>query len=132
MCADNDDDYCIYGWKLLRFMYTPQQIADIIRMQEAGLLTNRNVEILLDLLLFTKWDAKETAKIHNLLVDSSLTESWIVEAVAATPTNIIADIRNGKTNAINVVIKELMKISKGKADMKDVYKRIADIINQQV
>jgi len=79
----------------------------------AGVIINQKIDIekvspdeLVDL-VFQKKTQKES--------DPSIVSGWVMEAIEQN-SEAVTDYKNGKTNAISVIIGSVMKISSGKAD----------------
>lgn len=104
--------------ELFAVKITPVQMAELVKLvDEKKVLFNASQEVLVKMLA-EGTSASDYIKAEELsgVSDEELTQ-WCREAVEANP-KAVADIKNGKDKAINVMFGYVMKNSRGKADIK--------------
>ena len=94
----------------------PDHLVDLVKLVEANKIQKNAYGKLLPTLLEQGGDAEELAKAKNLIVelDESALEAWVDEAISNNP-KAVAEYKEGKQNAIQFLMGQVMRASKGKA-----------------
>lgn len=113
---------------------TPQHIADIIALTDAGKLnfTIASQQLFPALLLSPDSTAEALARSMQLIVesDSGLIAQLVDEAIAKYPEKV-AEYRSGKKGILGLFMGEVMKLSKGKADPKTATRLLEERLNAE-
>jgi aspartyl-tRNA(Asn)/glutamyl-tRNA(Gln) amidotransferase subunit B len=98
-------------------LVTPQQVAELIELVEAGTLTDRLARQVLEGVIAGEGSPAEVVEKRGLAVvsDDTALLAAIDEALAAQP-DVLAKIRDGKVQAAGAVIGAVMKAMRGQAD----------------
>lgn len=113
---------------------TPQHIADIIALTDAGKLnfTIASQQLFPALLQSPDSTAEALARSMQLIVesDSGLIAQLVDEAIAKYPEKV-AEYRSGKKGILGLFMGEVMKLSKGKADPKTATRLLEERLNAE-
>ena len=98
---------------------TPQQIAQIVAMRDAGEISAQGADQLFGLSCSSTESARALAAAAGLLVsnDSGQLEAWVDAAIAAN-AQAAADVRSGKMAAIGRIVGAVVKQAGGSVDGK--------------
>ena len=109
---------------------TPFELAEILHRLETGSLSSQTAAKLFDLL----WQSEnenidDLVKKHNLteIEDDNLLEELII-GVMGKNEKMILEYKSGKEKALNALVGQVMKISKGRANAQSVKNKIIDAI----
>jgi aspartyl-tRNA(Asn)/glutamyl-tRNA(Gln) amidotransferase subunit B len=107
---------------------TPAQIAQIAALREAGRIGSNAADEIFGALCepgMSGRTAEGIASARALLIvrDEGAMDAWCDEAIAKNE-KVAADVRGGKVQAIGRLVGEVMKLSGGKADAKEVRERL--------
>ena len=94
----------------------PEHLVDMVKLVEANKIQKNAYAKLLPILLEEGGNVEELAKAKNLIVelDESALEAWVDEAIGNNP-KAVAEYKEGKQNAIQFLMGQVMRASKGKA-----------------
>jgi aspartyl-tRNA(Asn)/glutamyl-tRNA(Gln) amidotransferase subunit B len=97
---------------------TPQHIADLIRLVEEATISTTAAKQVLEEAFETGKLAEEIVETRGLrqVTDTSALEAWVVEAIAENP-GPVEQFRAGKDGAINFLVGQVMKKSRGAANV---------------
>ena len=103
------------------------QVAGIIELRDRNEIGSSAADELFGLLCETDEPPRAVAETHGLLqvTDVGRLDGWCDEAVAAQP-QAADDYRAGKDAALGRLVGEVMKISKGQAEAKQVRKKLSE------
>ena len=98
-------------------LVTPEQVAQLIQLVEAGTLTDRLARQVLEGVIAGEGTPAEVVESRNLAVvsDDGALIAAIDDALGAQP-DVLAKIRDGKVQAAGAVIGAVMKAMRGQAD----------------
>ena len=106
---------------------TPQQVADIVALQDGDKISASAADKLFGHACESPQSAEQLAEQHGLLQvsDDGALDEWIAQ-VLADPKNekAIEQIKGGKDKAIGALLGQIMKLSKGQANPKVVGEKI--------
>lgn len=106
---------------------TPQQVADVVALQDADKISASAADTLFGHACESTKPAEQLAEQHGLLQvsDDGALDEWIAQ-VLADPKNekAIGQIKEGKDKAIGALLGQIMKLSKGQANPKVVGEKI--------
>ena len=106
---------------------TPQQVADIVALQDGDQISASAADKLFGHACESAQSAEQLAEQHGLLQvsDDGALDEWIAQ-VLADPKNekAIEQIKGGKDKAIGALLGQIMKLSKGQANPKVVGEKI--------
>lgn len=113
---------------------TPQHIADIIALTDAGKLnfTIASQQLFPALLDSAEYGAEELARSLQLIMesDTTLIAQLVDDAIAKHPEKV-AEYRGGKKGLLGLFMGEVMKLSKGKADPKTATRLLEERLNAE-
>ena len=91
-------------------------LVDLVKLVEANKIQKNAYGKLLPALLEEGGNVEELAKAKNLIVelDESALEAWVDEAITNNP-KAVAEYKEGKQNAIQFLMGQVMRASRGKA-----------------
>lgn len=91
-------------------------LVDLVKLVEANKIQKNAYGKLLPTLLEEGGNVEDLAKAKNLIVelDESALEAWVDEAIANNP-KAVGEYKEGKQNAIQFLMGQVMRASKGKA-----------------
>ncbi len=95
------------------------QIADILNLSKSNKVGSGAVDKLLALCMDSDNSAEQLAQTHGLMqvTDDSALEAWVDEAIANPQMQkSVEDVRAGKDKAINALLGQVMRLSKGSAN----------------
>jgi len=117
------------GTELAALAITPAQVARVAELVEAGSLNDRLARDVIDAVLAGEGDPDEIVEARGLAVvsDEGALAAAVDEAIAANP-EVVAKIRDGKTQAAGVLVGAVMKATRGKADAA----RVRELILQRL
>lgn len=93
---------------------TPKNFADLVRMIKGGEVSSRGAKDILRVLFEEGCDPKEYAKENNLLQQNDeVGLGKIAEQVIVSNPSVVTEYRNGKQAAIQFLIGQAMKLSRG-------------------
>ncbi|MFS8477406.1 MAG: Asp-tRNA(Asn)/Glu-tRNA(Gln) amidotransferase subunit GatB [Micromonosporaceae bacterium] len=100
---------------------TPQQVAALQRLVDAGTLTDKLARTVLDGVLAGEGDPEAVVAKRGLAVvsDPGALSAAVDEAIAANP-DAAEKVRGGKVAAVGVLVGAVMKATRGQADAKAV------------
>ncbi|HET6776344.1 MAG TPA: Asp-tRNA(Asn)/Glu-tRNA(Gln) amidotransferase subunit GatB [Actinomycetota bacterium] len=100
---------------------TPQHIADLIRLVEAATISITAAKQVLEEAFETGKPVEEIVETRGLrqVTDTSALEAWVVEAIAENP-GPVEQFRAGKDGAINFLVGQVMRKSRGAANVQAV------------
>jgi len=100
---------------------TPQHIADLIRLVEEATISVTAAKQVLEEAFETGKPVREIVETRGLrqVTDTSALEVWVVEAIAENPEPV-EQFRAGKDGAINFLVGQVMKKSRGAANVRTV------------
>jgi aspartyl-tRNA(Asn)/glutamyl-tRNA(Gln) amidotransferase subunit B len=100
---------------------TPQHIADLIRLVEEATISVTAAKQVLEEAFETGKPIQEIVETRGLrqVTDTSALEAWVVEAIAENPEPV-EQFRAGKDGAINFLVGQVMKKSRGAANVRTV------------
>jgi aspartyl-tRNA(Asn)/glutamyl-tRNA(Gln) amidotransferase subunit B len=109
------------GVELAAVGATPQQVAQLQRLVDAGTLTDKLARTVLDGVLAGEGDPEEVVAKRGLAVvsDPGALSAAVDEAIAANP-DAADKVRAGKVAAVGVLVGAVMKATRGQADAKAV------------
>jgi aspartyl-tRNA(Asn)/glutamyl-tRNA(Gln) amidotransferase subunit B len=117
------------GLALAGLAITPAQVARVIAMVKAGLLNDRLARQVIDGVLAGQGEPDDVVAAGGLAVvsdDGALAEA--VDAAIAARPDVVARIRDGKSNAVGVLVGDVMKATRGQADAT----RVRDLISRRL
>jgi aspartyl-tRNA(Asn)/glutamyl-tRNA(Gln) amidotransferase subunit B len=93
-----------------------ENIAELIAMVHTGKVTGANAVIILDEMVVNGGDPSDICQARNLgqIEDASEIEAAAGNVIAANE-KVVADYRGGKLNAIQFLVGQVMKLTRGKA-----------------
>jgi aspartyl-tRNA(Asn)/glutamyl-tRNA(Gln) amidotransferase subunit B len=96
---------------------TAGQLADLLRLIESGIVSNRAAKDVFERMYRTGESAGQAVASLGLnqISDTAAIEQLVDEAIAANPKSA-ADFRAGKPQALGFLVGQIMKASKGKAN----------------
>ena len=99
----------------------PRHIADLIRLVEEGTISITAAKQVLEAAFETGEPVEEIVEAGGLrqVTDTSAVEAWVVEAIAENP-GPVEQFRAGKDGAINFLVGQVMKKSRGAANVRTV------------
>jgi aspartyl-tRNA(Asn)/glutamyl-tRNA(Gln) amidotransferase subunit B len=105
------------GIELDALSITPAQVAEVVKLVDAGKLSNKLARQVIDGVLAGEGDPEQvmTARGLALVRDDSLIQAAVDEALAANP-DVAEKIRGGKVAAAGAIVGAVMKATKGQAD----------------
>jgi len=97
------------------------EFATLLELLNKKKITDNTAQKILEKLVIEDIKVKDYIKEHNLeiLSDSSLIEKYCKDAINENPS-VVDDYKSGKEQALNFLVGQVMKKSKGKADARDV------------
>jgi aspartyl-tRNA(Asn)/glutamyl-tRNA(Gln) amidotransferase subunit B len=97
---------------------TPQHIADLIRLVEEATISTTAAKQVLEDVFETGKPVEEIVETRGLrqVTDTSALEAWVVEAIAEHP-GPVEQFQAGKDGAINFLVGQVMKKSRGAANV---------------
>jgi aspartyl-tRNA(Asn)/glutamyl-tRNA(Gln) amidotransferase subunit B len=100
---------------------TPQHIAGLIRLVEGGTISVTAAKQVLEEAFETGEPVEEIVATRGLrqVTDTSALEAWVVEAIGENP-GPVEQFRAGKDGAINFLVGQVMKKSRGAANVRTV------------
>ena len=107
-----------------------EEFMDILRLLDTDNITDMTAQKLLELLVEEGIDVKVYVKDHNLeaVTDTSSLQQWAQESIEENPS-VVEDYIAGKQEAINYLMGQVMKRSRGKADPKKVKDMLKKLIS---
>lgn len=96
-----------------------QQVADVIALTSANKVGSSAVDKLLELCAGSDDSAEQLAEANGLMqvMDDSALEAWVDEVLANPKmAKSVDDVKNGKDKAINALLGQVMRLSKGSAN----------------
>jgi aspartyl-tRNA(Asn)/glutamyl-tRNA(Gln) amidotransferase subunit B len=117
------------GIEVAELPITPEQVARIAGLVAAGTLNDRLARQVIEAVLDGEGTPDEVVAARGLAVvsDNSALTAAIDEAIAANP-DVVAKIRDGKLQAVGVLVGSVMKTTRGKADAA----RVKDLILERL
>lgn len=105
------------GVELDALAITPEQVAKVVALVDAGKLSNRLARQVIEGVLAGEGEPEQVMADRGLTLvrDDSLIQTAVDEALAANP-DIAEKIRAGKVQAAGAVVGAVMKATKGQAD----------------
>ena len=106
-----------------------QQVADVIGLTSANKVGSSAVDKLLELCAGSDDSAEQLAEANGLMqvTDDSALEGWVDEVLANPQmAKSVDDVKNGKDKAINALLGQVMRLSKGSANPQAVTAMIKD------
>ncbi len=105
------------GQELKDLPITPAQVARVSALVGAGTLNDKLARQVIDAVLAGEGDPDAVVKARNLAVvsDDGALSTAVDEAIAANP-DVAARIRDGRVNAVGVLVGAVMKATRGQAD----------------
>ena len=96
---------------------TPEKLAQIIDLIDAKTISTSAGKQVFEIIFNEGGDPKQIVEKRELaqVSDDSALERWADEVIANNPKSV-AEYKNGKQNAINFLMGQVMKASKGKAN----------------
>ena len=100
---------------------TPQHIAGLIRLVEEATISTTAAKQVLEEAFETGKPVEEIVETRELrlVTDTSALETWVVEVIAENP-GPVEQFRAGKDGAINFLVGQVMKKSRGAANVRTV------------
>ena len=111
---------------------TSFELAEILHRLESGSLSNQTAAKLFDLLWRSENEnIDDLVKKHNLteIEDDNLLDELII-GVMGKNEKMILEYKSGKEKALNALVGQVMKISKGRANAQSVKNKIIDAIGK--
>ncbi|MEO0475851.1 MAG: Asp-tRNA(Asn)/Glu-tRNA(Gln) amidotransferase subunit GatB, partial [Planctomycetota bacterium] len=96
-----------------------QQVADVIGLTSSNKIGSTAVDSLLKLCASSDESAEQLAEANDLMqvTDDSALEAWVDEVLANPKmAKSVDDVKNGKDKAINALLGQVMRLSKGSAN----------------
>jgi len=117
------------GIELSALAITPAQVARVAELIEAGSLNDKLARQVIDAVLAGEGTPDDVVEARALAVvsDESALAAAVDEAIAANP-DVVAKIRDGKTQAVGVLVGAVMKATQGQADAA----RVRELILQRL
>jgi aspartyl-tRNA(Asn)/glutamyl-tRNA(Gln) amidotransferase subunit B len=117
------------GSELAGLPITPDQVARVSALVRAGTLNDKLARQVLDGVLAGEGDPDAVVAARSLAVvsDDAALAKAVDDAIAGKP-EVVARIRDGKTNAVGALIGDVMAATKGRADAK----RVRELILQRL
>ena len=110
---------------------TPEQVADVVRLQDADKISANAADTLFGHACTSDDTAETLAQAHGLLQvsDDGALDGWIAQVIA-DPKNekAVGQIKEGKEKAIGALLGQIMKLSKGQANPKVVGDKIKALL----
>src|SRR5581483_897735 len=105
------------GTELAALAITPAEVARVSALVAAGTLNDKLARQVIYAVLAGEGSPDEVVKARSLAVvsDEGALTAAVDEAIAANP-DVAARIRDGKTNAVGVLVGAVMKATRGQAD----------------
>ena len=107
----------------------PRQLADVIRIVEDGTVSVTAGKQVLEEVVTTGKPAEQVVEERGLrqVSDTGALEAWVDEAIAENP-GPVEQFRGGKEGALNAVVGQVMKKSRGSANPK----LVQDLLRQRL
>ncbi|MBD3204158.1 Asp-tRNA(Asn)/Glu-tRNA(Gln) amidotransferase subunit GatB [Candidatus Woesearchaeota archaeon] len=111
------------------FMFNQKEFLNILDLLEKNKITEKTAKRLLEKLVEKDFDVKEYVEKNNLLVisDSNLIKDYCKKAIEENP-DVVEDYKSENKRSINFLVGQVMKMSKGKADAKEVKEILEKLI----
>ena len=109
------------------------QVADVISLTSANKVGSSAVDKLLELCAASEDSAEQLAEANGLMqvMDDNALEAWIDEVLANPKmAKSVDDVKNGKDKAINALLGQVMRLSKGSANPQAVTAMIKEKLKQ--
>lgn len=105
---------------------TPQHMAELVELVESGQISGKLGKDVLTEMLASGRSPKEIVAARGLqqVSDTAALEALVEQAIAAQPKSV-ADYRAGNKAALNALVGQVMKLSKGKANPRLVSEMLA-------
>jgi len=96
---------------------TPEKLAEIIQLIDAGTISTSAGKQVFEIIFIEGGDPQQIVEEKGMaqVSDDSALEGWADEAIANNPGSV-AEYKAGKQGAINFLMGQVMKASKGKAN----------------
>jgi aspartyl-tRNA(Asn)/glutamyl-tRNA(Gln) amidotransferase subunit B len=96
---------------------TPQHVADLVRLVQHGTVSQSAAKQVLEEIFETGDAAEDVVQRRGLrqVTDTSALETWVDEAIAEDPA-AVEQYRGGKEGALNALVGQVMKRSRGSAN----------------
>jgi len=96
---------------------TPQALADLIKMVDAKIINQPTAKEVFAVLFDQGGDANAIVREKGLaqVSDTGAIETFADQALSANP-KVVADFKAGKATALQFLVGQVMKLSKGKAN----------------
>ena len=107
----------------------PRQLADVIRIVEDGTVSVTAGKQVLEEVVTTGKPAEQIVEARGLrqVSDTGALEAWVNEAIAENP-DPVEQFRGGKDGALNAIVGQVMKKSRGSANPK----LVQDLLRQRL
>ncbi|GAA1641920.1 Asp-tRNA(Asn)/Glu-tRNA(Gln) amidotransferase subunit GatB [Georgenia ruanii] len=117
------------GVALEELAITPQQVAELAALVDAGRITDKLARQVLEGVLAGEGSPEQVVVARGLEVvsDDGALETAIDEALAANP-DVVEKIRGGKVQAAGAIVGAVMKATRGKADAA----RVRELLMQRI
>ncbi len=110
---------------------TPTALASLIGLVEEGVVSQTGAKEVFAELFKSGGEAREIVDRKGLaqVSDTGALEQWVREVIAANPKTV-EDYRSGKQAALQFLVGQVMRISKGKANPPMVLQALRDTLNK--
>jgi aspartyl-tRNA(Asn)/glutamyl-tRNA(Gln) amidotransferase subunit B len=113
-----------HGLSLSTTPMRPDQLGDLIRMVKAGEITGKAAKEVCDVLVSAGGDPKSIVAERGLAqVSDASVIAGIVDKVIAAQADSVASYKAGKAKALDFIVGQIMKESRGRANV-DVVKNL--------
>ena len=109
-----------------------KHIIDLLKLVEAKKITDKVAQKLLEKLIEKPFDVNSHVKKENLgaVSDSGKLEKYCKEAIKENP-KAVEDYKKGEEKALNYIVGQVMRKTRGKATPKEVNEIIINLINKE-
>jgi aspartyl-tRNA(Asn)/glutamyl-tRNA(Gln) amidotransferase subunit B len=94
---------------------TPTYLAELVRLIDQGKISGRVAKDVLPLVLESGDSPLSVAEANDWITDNSAIDEFVQQAIEANP-GPVAEYKGGKENALNFLVGQVMRFSKGKAN----------------
>jgi aspartyl-tRNA(Asn)/glutamyl-tRNA(Gln) amidotransferase subunit B len=104
-------------------------VVELLKLFEAGKLTNRNAELALRYMVNEKSPPKAVIAKYNLETGGVDVGDIVQKVVAANP-KAVTDFKSGDEKAIHFLVGQCMREARGKADANELKKALIRVIGK--
>ncbi len=108
---------------------SPKNLADIVSMIDEKIISSSGAKAVMEILIEKQGDARKIAEEKGLLqVSDTGTLAKVAEKIISANPSVVADFKNGKQAALQFLVGQGMKETKGSADPK----ALADALREKI